>query len=104
VSDETPVSEAFMAIIDWAISLGAIDIKDLPGCWEHGLGDFHVAINGHGVPMTSSNEMAVEPYGALVTRNGWPYALLNAWNGIAESPNAEDELIDALRKATPCRK
>jgi hypothetical protein len=98
------ISEAFLAIVDWATSLGAIDIKSLPGCWEHDLGEFHIAINGHAEEIACSTGMEVEPYGALVSYNGWPYALLNAHSGIilAETPNAEDRLIDALRKATPC--
>lgn len=98
------ISEAFLAIIDWATSLGAINIKQLEGCWEHDLGEFHIAINGHAEEMQSSIGMDVEPYGALVTRNGWPYALLNAGHGIilAETPDdAEGYLIDTLRKATP---
>jgi hypothetical protein len=97
------ISEAFAAIIDWAASLGAVGIKDLPGCWEHDLGEFHIAINGHAEEIACSNGMDVEPYGVLVVCNGWPYAMLNAYHGIIMSQlhNAEDELIDAFRKATP---
>jgi hypothetical protein len=101
---DRPLSEAFVAIVDWATSLGAINIKLLPGCWEHDLDDFHFAINGHAEEIVCSTGMDVEPFGALVTRNGWPFAFLNAYHGIivAESPDdAEGFLIDALRKNTP---
>ena len=98
------ISEAFLAIIDWATSLGAKHIKDLPGCWEHDLGDqWWIAINGHSVRTDCSHGPIVEPFSAYVEFNGLPCASIGYQEGgIIGSDDMEDRLIDALRKATPC--
>lgn len=103
VNSNRPISEAFVAIVGWATSLGAKNLKDLPGCWEHDLGEYRIAINGHPEETECSYGPSLAPFSAYVECNGWPFAAFGAYGGtiMSETPDAEDRLVDALRVATP---
>ena len=96
------VSEAFAAIVDYAVQHGAKSIKDLEGCWEATVGEWFFALNGHGEATTCSRGADVEPYGVYLEFNGWPAGTLNAHSGLMAAGAAanEDTLIAALREAT----
>lgn len=94
-------SEAFALIADLGIATGAAPLTKHAGCWEHDLGDgWHLAVNGHRETMKTAAGGEV-PFGhALVTRNGWPLAILHPRGGeVVSGQDAEDALIGKLRAA-----
>ena len=34
MSSSPPIADLFSAIVDWAVTHGAVEICKLPGCWE----------------------------------------------------------------------
>jgi hypothetical protein len=104
---EQPISEAFNAVVDLALSLGVRSIKDLPACWEHQVDEYwFIAINGHNAPkfarQTASGETEVPPFHCYIEFNGFPAGLITPYDGIiaAGSVANEDAFIAALKCAT----
>jgi hypothetical protein len=109
VADDT-ICEAFMAIAELAIALGASPFNKFPGCWEHQVDDqWWVAVNGHrekkqcrhegGMSATGAD---VSPFNAYVEYNGWCAGVISPCGGaFADGSCAnEDEFIAALKAAT----
>lgn len=102
---ERPLSELFTTIAEWATARGAVNINELPGCWEcdwefDGM-PAHVSVNGHGEDKQSADGITVPPIHALISVNGWPAVLCNPYGGVimGGEPGTEDRLIAALAKA-----
>ena len=99
--DDRPIAEAFAVAADLARALGVERINELPGCWEYDLsgGEWRIAINGHGEPMSVADHPhwhePITPYTMLVFRNGWPVAEFDPFGGTLFGVS-EDTFIDAL--------
>ncbi|HEY3492668.1 MAG TPA: hypothetical protein VGK43_06925 [Solirubrobacterales bacterium] len=98
-----PVSAAYMAAVDLALSLGHQQIANLPGAWEHRVDEhWTVAINGkeEAVEVEPDGCMRVklEPYHLAVWWHGWLAGLLTPTAGALLGAD-EDSLIAALKAA-----
>jgi len=99
------VSEAFAAIAELALSLGASRICDLPGCWEHQIdAQWWVSVNGHRDPCRDSRGHDVPGFTAFLEYAGWPAGLIDPRGGVIAAGGAANEgtFIEAVRKATGC--
>lgn len=93
-------SEAFAAVVDLALALGADPLHRHPGCWECRVdGSWHVAVNGHPDPRRSAAGDEVRPFSAVVTFGGWPAAVLSPAGGVFVAGTAASEggFIAAVR-------
>lgn len=103
---ERPVSEAYVALAEYSLSLGIRNIKDLPGCWEQQIDDvWWVAANGHPEPVKCSEGAEVPPYHMYLVFNGWPAGVIGPYGGTlvcvyGEDGDAEGKLIEAVRAAS----
>jgi hypothetical protein len=98
------MSEAFCEMIELTRRLGVVNIKNLPGCWEHQVdAQWHIAVNGQPQTVKASNGAEVPPYTMYVTYNGWPAGLISPNSGwIAAGAGAnEDTFIAALKACHP---
>lgn len=99
-----PVSVAYMAAVDLALSLGHQQIANLPGAWEHRVDEhWTVAINGKEEPVEVEPDgcmrVKLEPYHLAVWWRGWLAGLLTPCFGVLLGAD-EDSLIAALKTAT----
>lgn len=93
------LSEAFVRAAHLAIALGARNINRLPGCWEYRLDDdWRIAINGHGADSLAFGQVNVPPYALYAECQNTPMAFIYPHGGTVIG-NAEDALIDALKRA-----
>jgi len=94
----TAIPEAFILIANLASALGAAPLIQWTGCWEHRIGDWLIAVNGHRVPMQTSTGFEVPPHHAYVERDGVTLGLLDAGGGfLMGGQEVEDELIAELK-------
>lgn len=101
-----PISELYSLLVDYCLSTGSSSIKDLPGCWEHAVGEhWWCAANGHQQPISCSRDYAVPPFHFALfrERSAWPTAIVGPYAGaIIGADNAqaiEDELIAVVKAA-----
>lgn len=94
---DRPISELYVALVDWAIANGAEKIDRLPGLWTGETSQWNVAINGH------KHEVdGVPPFGYQLTHKT---ALVGAavggpFGGVLAGPS-EADIIAHFRAATP---
>lgn len=104
-NDNKPMTMLFTAIVGWATKRGAVNINELPGCWEADMTfdgmPVVISINGHGEDRKSRDGFDVPPIHALVMINGWPAVLCNPYGGtiMGGEPDTEDKLIEAFANA-----
>lgn len=99
MSDE--ISLAFASVCELATTLGARNIKDLPGCWETQIdGRWYVAVNGHNVETKTSRGAEVPPFHCYVEFNGWPAGIFSPRGGVIAAGAAanEDTFVAACQK------
>lgn len=95
----TAIPEAFMLIAQLARSLDAAPLTQWTGCWEHRMGDWFIAVNGHRVPMQTSTGFEVPPHHARVERDGVTIGMLDSSGGfLIGGQKIEDELIAELKR------
>lgn len=99
---ESPIAEAFALAVDYALTQGAENINELPGCWEADVDEhWWIAINGHKEPAQSSKGVEVAPFHWYVMLNDWPAGVIHPYGGevIGGVSNNEDAFIEALQAA-----
>ena len=88
---EFSADDPYYAVVCYAISHGAADLKNHPGCWESQVDDgWFVAFNGHGEPTPTRGgkgrgdggaTIMVEPFSVYVEWYGWPAGILTPGGG-----------------------
>lgn len=87
------MSEAFAAVIDWALRHDATDIRKLPGLWRGETDQWKVAINGH-----SEETEGVPPYSMqLEHKTYFQFAVISPNGGAIAGDEAD--LIDHFKNA-----
>lgn len=102
MTDLPKFSMVYALTLELATTLGAKNIKELPGCWEYQIDDaWRVSINGHGEGRTDSLNHTVPPYCCCFTFNEWPAGIVSPSDGViaAGSLANEDTLCAALEAA-----
>ena len=101
-----PISELYSLLADYCLSTGSSSIKDLPGCWEHAIGEhWWCAANGHREPISCSRDYEVEPvhFALFRERSAWPTAIVGPHAGVVigayNTPAIEAELIAVVKAA-----
>ena len=101
-SKEQKFPKALMVVGDLAFHLGARNIRQAPGCWEHHIDEtWWVAINPHDDPTKCSHNVEVPGRAVYVTYNEWPAGFFDAGGGqfaAGEGAN-EDNFIAAVEAA-----
>lgn len=93
------ISQAFSLAVDCAIKRGAVSIKDLPGCFEFSVGEWDIAINGHGETMQALDPpAAVPPYSVFAVHKVTCVVLCCDARGGDALGGAEDRLIADLER------
>ncbi len=91
------IAEAFAAIVEWAVSQGAVKIDKLPGLWRGQTDKWDVAINGHKVEVEG-----VPPFHALIVhKTAFARIAMVAPDGGILVGWTEDDLIQHFRERTP---
>lgn len=93
--------EAMVKISELASALGVVNIKALPGCWQHKVDDqWEFAVNGHSEPVDYEGT-PILPYSAFVKFNGWPAGVVTPFGGefVAGEAANEDTFLAALTAA-----
>jgi hypothetical protein len=93
-----PISELYAVIAEWAVSKGAKDIANQPGCWRGQCGDFVITINPHSEPATDEHGMELGPFDCSVVAPKYVAAvlLLNPYGGMGTA-GMEPDVIAALK-------
>ena len=89
----------YAKLVDLAYALGARNICNLPGCWEHQIDDqWWCAGNGGKVERQCSTGISVPPCTFYLEFNGWPAGFVGPAGGIVAAGEAanEDSLLAAI--------
>lgn len=91
------IPAAFAAIVRLCEALGVRRINELPGCWEHEVSGWQIALNGHAEPTRSSRGVTVPPYTAAITHADYLVAMhVDPAGGAWAGGDIEDAFIAAL--------
>lgn len=101
--DDRPFSEAYCAVVDLGLALGAQPLHRHPACWECQVDEqWRVSMNGHRNPQKTTTGHEVPPFECLVEFNGFPAGLLSPFDGVIAAGAAanEDAFITAVKART----
>lgn len=96
------MTEVFKKVCELGIALGWKSIKDRLGCVEHQVDDeWWFAINPHGDVTECSKGVHVPPWHIYIQFNGWPFGLVNEYEGMCGAGRLANEstLVAALDAA-----
>jgi len=94
------VCEAFAAIADLCIALGAAPANRFEDCWELRIdSQWEIAFNGHEESRRSSYGVVVQPFHCYVQFNGWPAGVFGPLGGVIAAGECanEDTFLEAVR-------
>ena len=107
MTERQPISELYMRLVLYGLSVGVEKLCDIPGCWEHQINDqWFVAANGHKEDHTSKG-FTVWPFHFVLFSNDMPIVIVNAYQGVicggwaTDFQQLEDEIITMLKELTP---
>ena len=96
------MSEAFLALAEYAEAIGAAPLNQHPACWERDIDErWGVALNAH-PEQHEAKGVSVPPFHAAIFWRGWYVGLLTPYGGaIAAHPDGalEDRFIADVRAA-----
>lgn len=106
---EERLSEAMVAVVNYALARGVENMAALKGCWEERIDeDWWIALNGHREPVRCSRGAEVWPFTCYVEFRGTVAGVVHPFGGefLAAVPTSnhastEDAFIDAIRARTP---
>lgn len=96
------ISEAFAAVVNYALSRGVRNLMDRPGLWEAQVDEqWWIAVNPHHETLESSHGPKVEFGNCYVEFNGWPAGMITPYGGVIAAGELANEsnFISALKTA-----
>lgn len=97
------ITEAMMAVADYAQSMDMVPVNKVEGCWENQVNEqWWIAVNGHQENKLCSKNIDVPPFTCYVEFNGWPAGYINPYGGVLAAGTAanEETFVAALKAQT----
>ncbi len=96
MSEDQPISEAFVKICKLALDRGFKDLCGIDGCFEHDIDDnWHISLNAHMEINKDLDGQDVQPFAAIVRHKNFPVGIISPYGGALMS-GAESDFIEAL--------
>lgn len=95
-----PAPEAFMLLANYCLALGIAGLNRSPGCWEHTLGEWRIALNPHATEHVTTWGTRVPPFHALFeSTTHMRMLLVSPTGGRWAGDDCEDDVISVLTTA-----
>lgn len=86
------IPEAFAAVVELGLALGAAPLNKFHACWECDIDDqWHISFNGHRETKKSRDGLNVPAFTLCVTFNGFPAGLIDPRGGVLAAGEAANE-------------
>lgn len=103
MADNFAISEAYAALVEFAMSRGARNLAAVSGAWHAVVDDqWAVWLNPHRDAIKLDSGPEVPPFECYVEFNGWPAGIFGPRGGVIAAGALANEgtFIDALKTAT----
>ncbi len=88
-----PISELYVALMEWAETQGAADLSKQPGLWRGSTDEWDAAINPHNEEVED-----VPPYSWTLTHRDYVVmCVIGPFDGVIGGGYPEDKIIDHFR-------